>query len=172
MGVFREWQGKYAAVGIATVPIDPETKIFRGPWNKIGFPASTALTRKTKYQDCDGIGFVCGSRNGITDVDVDAPDPELLQEALRRHGESPIVVQTASGKFHIWYRHNGERRSVRKLAREVWGRDVPIDILGGGLSVAPPTTNSKGQYRFIRGGLEDVRRLPTMRGLARESEEI
>ena len=52
------------------------------------------------------------------------------------------------------------------------GRDVPIDILGGGLSVAPPTTNSKGQYRFIRGGLEDVRRLPTMRGLARESEEI
>jgi hypothetical protein len=165
MGVFTEWQGKYAAAGIATVPIDPETKLFRGPWNKIGFPASTALTRKTKYQDCNGIGFACGPRSGITDVDVDAPDPELLQETLRRHGESPIVIQTASGKFHIWYRHNGERRSVRKLASLSWGRDVPIDILGGGLSVAPPTTNSKGQYRFVRGSLEDVQHLPTLRGL-------
>src|SRR5215469_5277219 len=119
MGVFTEWQSKYAAVGIATVPIDPETKLFRGPWNKIGFPASTELTRKTKYRDCNGIGFVCGPRNGITDVDIDAPDSELLQEALRRHGESRIIVQTPSGKFHIWYRYNGERRSIRKLAREV-----------------------------------------------------
>jgi Bifunctional DNA primase/polymerase, N-terminal len=170
MGVFTEWQSKYAAVGIATVPIDPETKLFRGPWNKIGFPASTALTRKAKYQDCNGIGFVCGPRNGITDLDVDAADRGLLQEALERHGESPIIVETASGKFHIWYRHNGERRSIRKLAREIWGRDVPIDILGSGLSVAPPTINSKGQYRFIRGGLEDVARLTTIRGLP--SEEI
>jgi hypothetical protein len=169
MGVFTEWQSKYAAVGIATVPIDSETKLFRGPWNKIGFPASTELTKKTKYQECNGIGFACGQRNGITDVDIDAPDPGLLQEALARHGDSPIVVRTASGKFHIWYRHNGERRSIRKLASQSWGRNVPIDILGSGLSVAPPTTSSKGQYRFIRGGLEDVQRLSTMRGL--ESEQ-
>jgi hypothetical protein len=168
MGVFTEWQAKYAAVGIATVPIDPETKLFRGPWNKIGFPASTELTKKARYQGCNGIGFACGPRNGITDVDIDAPDRCLLQEALERHGESPIIVETASGKFHIWYRYNGERRSVRKLAREVWGRDVPIDILGGGLSVAPPTTSSRGQYRFIRGGLEDVARLAAMRGLPSE----
>jgi Bifunctional DNA primase/polymerase, N-terminal len=170
MGIFTEWQSKYAAVGIATVPIDPEKKLFRGPWNKIGFPGSTELTRNAKYQGCNGIGFVCGPRNGITDLDVDAPDRGLLQEALERHGDSPIIVETASGKFKIWYRHNGERRSVRKLAREVWGRDVPIDILGSGLSVAPPTTNSKGQYRFIRGSLEDVARLPVMRGLP--SQEI
>jgi hypothetical protein len=71
MGIFTDWQPKYAAVGIATVPIDPETKIFSGPWNKIGFPASTELTRKAKYRDCNGIGFVCGPRNGITDVDID-----------------------------------------------------------------------------------------------------
>jgi hypothetical protein len=166
VGVFVEWQPRYAGIaGIATLPIDPETKFWRGPGQRIGLPASTKFTRQKKYQDCNGIGFWCGPRNGITDVDVDSLDEKLLHEVLQRHGDTPILVQTASGKFKAWYRHNGERRSVRKLFRELWGRDVPIDLLGTGVSVAPPTINSKGAYTFIRGGLEDVQRLPVMRGL-------
>jgi hypothetical protein len=166
LGVFVEWQPRYAGIaGIATLPVDPETKFWRGPGQRIGLPASTEFTRQKKYQDCNGIGFWCGPRNGITDVDVDSTDAKLLEEVLHRHGETPILIQTASGKFKAWYRHNGEGRSVRKLAQELWGRDVPIDVLGSGISVAPPTLNSKGTYEFIRGGLEDVQHLPVMRGL-------
>jgi hypothetical protein len=166
MGVFTEWQPKYAGIaGIATLPVDPETKFWRGPGQKIGLPGSTAFTAQERYQDCNGIGFWCGSKNGITDLDIDTVDEGLLHEAERRHGTSPIVVQTASGKFKIWYRWNGERRSVRKKIRELWGREVPIDLLGSGISVAPPTTNTKGVYRFIRGSLEEVRNLPVMRGV-------
>lgn len=51
-------------------------------------------------------------------------------------------------------------------------RDVPIDVLGSGVSVAPPTVNSKGTYQFIRGGLEDVQRLPVMRGLDDYQQKI
>jgi Bifunctional DNA primase/polymerase, N-terminal len=165
-GVFPEWQPKYAGIaGIATFPIDPEKKYWKGKGQKVGLLASTELAGMDRYQDCNGIGFWCGAKNRITDVDIDSTDEKLWQESFKVHGDTPITVQTASGKFHNWYRHNGEPRSVRKLARQVWGYDVPIDILGSGTSVAPPTTNSKGTYRFIRGGLEDVGRLPIIKGL-------
>jgi len=130
-GIFVEWQPKYAGIaGIATVPVDPEVKYWDGPWQKIGLPASTKLARVKEYQDCNGIGFACGKHSQITDVDIDSTDEALLREALTRHGDTPIVVQTPSGKFHAWYRHGGEGRSIRKRARQGWGRDVPIDILG------------------------------------------
>src|SRR5262245_31528082 len=141
MGVFSQWQAKYAAVGIATVPVDPQEKIARLPWQKIGLPASTKLAGQARHKDCNGIGFNCGRYNGITVLDVDTTDEAVLRKALGLHGETPIIEQTASGKFHAWYRHNGEPRSCQQgkgLSRyqKVWGEAVPIDLLGGGLSVA------------------------------------
>ena len=32
--------------------------------------------------------------------------------------------------------------------------------------IAPPSVTEKGTYRFIEGGLNDLDRLPIMRGLA------
>src|SRR5262249_10181338 len=83
---------------------------------------------------------------------------------------TPIIERTASGKFHAFYRHNGEPCSCRQangLSRyqKLWGADVPIDLLGAGLCVVTPTFNSKGKYQFVRGSLADIPRLPTMRGL-------
>jgi hypothetical protein len=80
-----------------------------------------------------------------------------LADALNRHGSSPLIVRTASGKWHGYYRHNGERRQIRPV------RDVPIDILGGGYAVAPPSRFTKGEYEFIQGTLDDLACLPFMR---------
>jgi hypothetical protein len=169
MGIFAEWQVKYAAVEIATVPVDPETKISRMSWQRIGLPASKKLAQQERHRDCNGIGFACGRYNGITVLDVDTTDEQVLREALRRHGDTSIIERTASGKFHVWYRHNGEPRSCKQEGlskyQKLWGEAVPIDLLGAGLSVAAPTFNTHGAYTFLRGGLEDVRRLPIMRGV-------
>ena len=88
-------------------------------------------------------------------------DERIFADALNRYGDTPVKVQTGSGKFHALYRFNGERRRIRQVGED------PIDILGtGGYVIAPPSVTAKGTYRFIEGGLDDLDRLPIMRGLA------
>ena len=168
-GIFSRWQPRYAEHGIATVPVDPETKIARMQWQKVGLPASAKMAQQPRYAAYNGIGFACGKRNRITVLDIDSTDERLLSEALARHGDTPIVERTASGKFHAFYRHNEESRSCRQATglsryQKLWGADVPIDLLGAGLCVATPTLNSRGSYEFIRGSLADIPKLPTMGG--------
>jgi hypothetical protein len=107
------------------------------------------------------LGFMTSERNGITVLDVDSTDDRVFADALNRHGDTPVKVQTASGKFHGLYKFNGERRQIRKFG------ELPIDILGAGVFVvAPPSLiTGKGNYEFIEGGLDDLNRLPTMRNL-------
>jgi hypothetical protein len=49
---------------------------------------------------------------------------------------------------------------------------LPIDILGGGFVVAPPSQGSLGPYQFIQGSLDDVACLPPMVGLEPSSHSI
>ena len=69
------------------------------------------------------------------------------------------LERTGSGNFHAWYRHDGEARLIRP------DPDKPIDILGSGFVVAPPSQGAGWDYSFIEGGLDDVDRLPALRGL-------
>jgi hypothetical protein len=155
---FVEWQREYAAKNIATFPvlITPEGKkpLVRH-YQRIGLPASAQIARR--FADAPGIGFMAGPRNSVTVLDIDEAGDKPLHKALDRHGETPIIVRTASGKFHAWYRHNGERRSVRPEPSN------EIDILGNGMVTAPPSHGPKGDYQFVAGGLNDLGRLPTMR---------
>ena len=48
----------------------------------------------------------------------------------------------------------GERRHIRPY------HDKPIDILGGGFVVAPPSISEKGTYQIIAGTLDDLANLP------------
>jgi len=41
-------------------------------------------------------------------------------------------------------------------------RDVPLDILGGGYVVAPPSRVERGQYQFLEGSLDDLANLPKL----------
>jgi Bifunctional DNA primase/polymerase, N-terminal len=165
MGVFSEWQPRYLAAQIATFPvlIDEKGKrpLVKG-WTRLGTNFSSDLARRPQFADCNGIAFRANRPYGpkITICDIDVADDSEVDKAIERHGSTKIIVRTASGKYHLWYRYNGEKRLVRP-----WGKNVPIDILGDGMVVAPPSVGPKGGYEFIKGGLEDLERLPPMRGI-------
>jgi hypothetical protein len=157
---FLDWQAEYARRKIATFPVSITAegkKPLVSNYQRIGLPASAQIARK--FADAQGIAFMAGARNGITALDIDAPGEKPLQRALERHGYSAVIVQTARGKHHVWYRYNGERRAVRPEP----GNE--IDILGDGMVTAPPSHGPKGDYQFIAGSLDDLRRLPIMRNV-------
>jgi hypothetical protein len=151
-GVFGEWQPRYAELGIATFPVRDKRPVVRG-YLRAGMRASQQFA--SKFPDEAAFGLAC-RKNRITVLDVDSPDERLLADALDEFGLTPFIVRSASGNFQAWYRHKGERRRVRPDHR-------PIDILGDGFVVAPPSTGSKGSYLIIAGSLDDLGSLPTMR---------
>jgi hypothetical protein len=115
-------------------------------------PGSAQLA--AEFADHDAFGFLCGPRSKVTVVDMDDTDSAILQEGERLFGPSPLLWQTGGGKFAAAYRFNGERRRIRPLP------GIPVDLLGGGFVVAPPSMGAKRQYEIIRGSLEDLDRLP------------
>ncbi len=157
--VFRAWQPRYAAYRIATFPVrvddDGKVPAIRG-WQRIGLPGSAKLA---KTKDADAFGFCPGSRSRLTILDVDTSNECVLTDALARHGSTPIIVRSSSGNYQAWYRWEGEKRLIRP------DPDKPIDILGSGFVVAPPSRGIKSNYEFIEGDLDDLDRLPSLRNL-------
>jgi hypothetical protein len=127
---------------------------------RLGIRGSTALARK--FEHANALGLTCGRRNRLTVVDVDTPDPNVVADAMSVYGPSPLVAQTPSGGHHIYYRHAGgeDRRRIRAA---IWRqRNAPIDVLGNGFVVVPPSRGPKGEYRFVQGALDDIGNLPTI----------
>ena len=62
------------------------------------------------------------------------------------------------------FRWSGERRRIRPIS------DLPIDILGAGYAVAPPSLGRKGQYEFLEGSLQSLLDLPKLRLPANENQ--
>jgi hypothetical protein len=161
---FALWQPAYAERGIATFPVRPDKVPAISRYQKVGLRGSEQLA--FKFVDADALGFMCGPRSKVTVLDIDSSSDVVLGNAIARHGITPILVRTASGKWHAYYRHNGERRRIRPF------RDVPIDILGGGgFVIAPPSKTTHGHYEFIDGSLDDLDRLPTMQPLDEPSDD-
>ena len=156
MGIFSEWQPQYAERGVVTFPVRNKVPAVKG-YLKLGERVSEKLAEK--FAGDNTFGFAC-KRNKITVLDIDTSDEKVLADALDRHGPTPIVIRSGSGNFQAWYRHNGERRRVRP------DRALPIDILGDGFVIAPPSLGAKGRYHMIDGSLDDINRLPTMRSVA------
>jgi Bifunctional DNA primase/polymerase, N-terminal len=101
-----------------------------------------------------------GRRSRITVLDIDSMDEKIAADAIGRHGQPAVVVRTASGKCHLLYRYNGERRRIRP-----WP-DRPIDILGdNGFAIGAPSELAKGQYQIVHGCLDDLDRLVPMVGI-------
>lgn len=151
--VFAEWQPRYAAVGLPTFPVSGKRPLIRG-YLKISLLGSAELAKK--FPNAAAIGVPLGKRTNLTVLDVDATDENVLHEVMSQYGDTPFIVRTGSGHFQAWYRHNGEPRSIRPIP------DLPVDILGGGFVVAPPSVWLKDPYVIIRGELDDLRRLPVM----------
>jgi hypothetical protein len=171
VGVFRDWQPRYLEQGIATFPMAFERlddgKINKKPlvrgYLRIGTERSRELASKPQFAECNGIGFRVDQLYGgprLTILDIDTTDEGEVPKAIERHGDTPIIVRTATGKHHLYYRYNGEPRLLK-----AWGDAVPIDLLGGGFVVAPPSIGPQGSYEFVRGDLAQIKNLPAMRGV-------
>ena len=152
-GIFAEWQPQYAERGIATFPVREKRPAVSG-YLKMGVRASQQLA--IKFPNDNSFGLAC-RRNRITVLDIDTPDERLLADALSEYGPSPFIVRSGSGNWQAWYRHAGETRRVRPDPSR------PIDILGDGFVVAPPSEATPGRYIIIAGSLDDLDRLPPMR---------
>lgn len=164
-GIFAKYQPEYAAHGIATFPVrldrDDDGEVVKKPAVRGYLKTGSALSAQwvLKFPHIDALGFACGQPNKLSLLDVDTSDERVLADALDRHGSTPLIVRTASGKFHGYYRHNGEARRIRPMP------GLPIDILGGGFSIAPPSRGPTGSYQIIQGTLDDLDRLPVMRNV-------
>lgn len=157
MSAFADWQPLYAEHGVATFPVSivgNRKKPMVTGYLKLGQQVSEQLAMK--FPDADALGFALGRRSRVTVLDVDSSDERVLADALGRHGDTPIIVRSGSGHFQAWYRHNNEGRKVRPFAKQ------PIDVLGGGFVVAPPSRASRSRYEFITGGLDDLDSLPAL----------
>jgi hypothetical protein len=170
MAAFVDAASAWAAAGIVPLPVSPTGKgwMVKHP-ETFRRPAAMALAAKPRFAAAN-LGFMCGSHNRLTVVDIDSPEDAELQHALETYGESPIIVSTPSGGRHVYYAHNDEPRRVRLDERH------PIDMLGGGLCVAPPSTRPSGaSYAWLRGGLADIANgnLPQIRsGAVRDNPRV
>ncbi len=151
MAAFADAAPAWAAAGIVPLPVSPTGKgwMVKHP-ETFRRPAAMALAAKPRFASAN-LGFMCGSHNRLTVVDIDSPADSELQHALAAYGDSPIIVSTPSGGRHVYYAHNDEPRKVRPDEQH------PIDMLGGGLCVAPPSARPSGaSYAWLRGGLADI----------------
>ncbi len=133
---------------------------------EVGAAAESAFARRTRALPGSAefasanVGILTGL-SGITIIDCD--DADLLEHAFSLFGETRLVTETPSGGHHAWYRANGER------CLNLRPHGVPIDIKGlGGFVVVPPSVRPEGKhagrpYRFVRGGLDDLPTLPSLR---------
>ena len=162
MGVFQQWQPIYAAHNVPTFPVRGDTKrpAVKG-YLKVGPQVSERFA--DKFSAYDAFGFAL-KRAGITVLDVDTPDERVLADALDRHGQTPLVIRTGSGNWQAYYRNRGEGRRIRPWSGK------PIDVLGDGFTIAPPSKGALGWYAFVQGTLDDLDRLPSIKGLAVPSE--
>ena len=158
MGPFGEYANEFIQHAVPVIPVGGEDgKIPRVKnYQRMGIKASKQLIASKRFDD-ENIAFIAGKRSGITVLDIDDPSPKALNTALARFGESPIIVKTGSGKWHAYYRYNGEQRLIRPTEN--------IDILGDGICVAPPSVRpdkNNTAYEFVAGDLNDLSDLPFM----------
>jgi hypothetical protein len=168
MAAFADAAPAWAAAGIVPLPVSPNGKgwMVKHP-EKFRRPAAMALATKPRFAGAN-LGFMCGALNGLTVIDIDSPADAELQHALRKYGDTGAIVQTPSGGRHLYYRHDGEGRQIRP------DESHPIDELGGGLCIAPPSSRpAGGGYAWLRGGLSIIENLPKIRsGAIQKTRDI
>ena len=99
--------------------------------------------------------------------------PEAVGDRRRRRGHAARDRArrcAGSSRRHAVHRALGQRQLPGLVQADRRGprtsvpiRSVPIDILGDGFVVAPPSIGEKGPYEIIQGSLADLPALPTLK---------
>lgn len=154
IGAFAACQPVYAALGIPVFPVGPDKRPMVRGWQTAGSKRSDAWALAVSH--AEAFGF-CPEKAGITVLDIDTSDLAFAEDLYARFGRPVVIARTASGKYHGFYKRNGEGRVIRPE-----GHGLPYDVLGGGYSIAPGSVTPKGTYEIIEGTLDDLRRLKPM----------
>lgn len=155
--LYASYAGVYLEAGLRVFPAggeDGKRPLIKN-WPHVGRRAAGQFIQMQRFATAN-IAIIDGDDEGITRIDID--DLGLAEDAIRRFGETPIKVGTPGKGIHLWYRANGERRSLRLDG-------APIDILGkGGYGIAPPSVApQRGEYAFLEGNPHLIGKLPTIR---------
>lgn len=99
-------------------------------------------------------------------VVFDCDEPDKARRVVAECGETPHVLRTPRGGYHLAYRR---RRGVA-LLNQVKIKGLPIDIrTDGGLELLPPSATQSGRYEWLGAGLLPRDELPVARiGWTRE----
>jgi hypothetical protein len=165
MGAFATAVEIFAAQGIGVIPTrhdTPAVPMVKHP-DRLGARASRLLAQRQRFSSANAAIWT-GPHSRLTIVDIDSADSDHITAAIRACGDTPLKVSTPSGGLHLYYQHGGEQRQIRPF-----GKDLPLDLLGNGLAVVPPSlrvaTGKKvaGQYRVVEGNLALLDHLPLLR---------
>jgi bifunctional DNA primase/polymerase-like protein len=166
-GIFGNWQPQYAERGLPTFPVriagTDKIPATRG-WQRTGLRGSTELARR--FGTASALGIALNQRRMV--VDVDTKSESVLADVLAEHGNSPVIAQTASkGGYHVYYGDNANAWRHYKNSRRVIRPEAerPIDYLGSGFAVVPPSVTASGKYEFIKGSLYHIGQLPPFQGV-------
>ncbi|WP_370523738.1 bifunctional DNA primase/polymerase [Brevundimonas sp. P7753] len=121
-------------------------------WQKVTLHASRIYAQR--FPNAETFGF-CPGRVGITVLDIDSADQAFADDLFARYGQPQVLIRTASGKLHGYYKHNGEGRIIKP-------EGLPYDVLGDGFAIAPYSVTQRGIYEFERGDLESLNDLTPM----------
>ena len=168
---FEENWMPYAEAGLVLVPVPvgqkhPAIKGWNTGKNALPMTAPKARMWIESGHGGDNIGLVTGAASRLSIVDVDVPtggnSKKALHDALALFGDTPMIAQTPSGGWHLYYLFNGERcRNLRNL-----GLSIDIKAQGGFVMLPPSVTPDGRQYSWHTGGpdllREGVRPLPVM----------
>ena len=168
----------YMRLGIPIIPLGQDKNPLIGGFkiNKLSVRQSRAYM--ARFPHSEAFGVPDGRLSGLVRLDVDEPGDAIVEEVIRRAGDTPFRVRTASGKTHLVYRFAGERRlTTRPIAdkkppsnAQPWD-DLCVDLCGqGGYSVSPPSHCNGGTYELLgdvslEALLAKRHLLPTIQGL-------
>ena len=124
-------------------------------------PGPEFLKKEMVKHPTANVGILTGLSR-LTVVDID--EPYLLDEMLERFGDTPLIIGTPRGGFHLYYHSTGELNRQRLDG-------LKVDIRGvGGMIVVPPSIcqdSNKAHlgkpYTFVRGTWRDLTRLPAIK---------
>jgi bifunctional DNA primase/polymerase-like protein len=164
----------YARYNIPTLPIGDNKRPLVSGFKMATFSMRQSCAFMRRQPTADAIGVPDGPLSGIVRLDIDEHGDDILREVIRRAGQPGAIARTASGKYHLWYANNGERRLTGQAGyrnARPWD-DLRIDLCGkGGYAISPPSRFSNGsEYRFEgEVNLDDLLRhrhsLPIIQGL-------
>ena len=127
----------------------------RANWKEL--PGPDFIKKEMAKNPTANVGILTGLSR-LTVVDID--EPYLLDEMLERFEDTPLIIETPRGGFHLYYRSTGERNRQRLDG-------LKVDIRGIGGMVVVPYGNRASYRARVRAMPASRERLRSARAIAR-----